>query len=52
MKKIQTHILKIKQWNQTLVKTTVLNNEDIKNINENDNIEEINSDISKTSTLS
>ena len=53
MTKIKIHILKIKKWNQNLEKEIALNNNDIKDINENENIEQINDDIiTKSSILS
>lgn len=52
MKKIQTHILKIEKWKQNLEKETILNNDEIKNINESEELEKINNDISKIPILS
>lgn len=52
MKKIQTHILRIKKWKQDLEKETILNNDEIEKINESENLEQINNNISKIPTLS
>ncbi|WP_339041550.1 hypothetical protein [Spiroplasma endosymbiont of Apeira syringaria] len=52
MTKIKIHILKIEKWNQNLGKEATLN-DDIKDINENENIEKINDDIiAKSPTFS
>ncbi|WP_342258013.1 hypothetical protein [Spiroplasma endosymbiont of Nomada ruficornis] len=50
MTKIKIHILKIEKWNQNLGKEATLNDDDIKDINENENIEKINDDIIAKST--
>ncbi len=53
MKKIHIHILRIEKWKQDLENETILNNNEIKKINEeSENLEQSNNDISKIPTLS